>query len=59
MDNDNNKQPWEMPTPPPEIQRIIDKVDSYQDLSSKEAQALDEWEDEQGGFGGIGTAIGQ
>ena len=50
---DNEKKPWEMPTPPENIQRIIDKVDNYQDLTDNESKALDDWEDKQGGFGGF------
>ena len=49
-----NKKPWEMPTPPPAIQAIINKLDADKDLSELEHERLAEWEDSQGGFGGIG-----
>ena len=50
----NQKQPWEMPTPPPAIQAIINKLDADKDLAEWEHEKLAEWEDSQGGFGGIG-----
>lgn len=47
------KEPWDMPTPPADIQKIVDKLDNNQDLTEAEGHALDQWEDSQGGFGGI------
>ena len=47
------KAPWEMPTPPPVIAKIIDKVDAKIKLEEWEHQALADWEDEQGGFAGF------
>lgn len=52
MDNEK-KDPFAMPTPPADIQKIIDKVDARQDLTPAEDKALDDWEDAQGGFGGF------
>lgn len=49
------KQPWEMPTPPPDIQAIINKLDNSIKLTQSEHTKLGDWEDSQGGFGGIPT----
>ena len=40
-----NKKPWAMPTPPPDIKKIISKLDSNQNLTQSEHKALGDWED--------------
>ena len=52
MDN-QNKLPWEMPTPPEHVARIIEKSDRGLKLSESEHQQVEAWEDSQGGFAGI------
>ena len=52
---DKKKQPWEMPTPPADVQRIIDKLDKRIPLENWEHDKVAEWEDTVGGFGGIPT----
>ena len=48
-----NKMPMAMPSPPQDIKRIIEKLDSDIKLTEKEHRKLANWEDEQGGFGGV------
>ena len=52
---DKKKEPWEMPTPPADVQRIIDKFDKRIPLEKWEHDKVAEWEDSVGGFGGIPT----
>ena len=54
MSEPEKKPPWAMPTPPPHIQKIIDRLDAREDLTEDEHQKLGDWEDSVGGFGGLG-----
>ena len=47
------KEPWEMPEPPADIAKIIDKLDNGIKLSPQEHKDLEKWEDSVGGFGGF------
>ena len=47
------KAPWRMPTPPPNIKRIIKKMDNKIPLTEDEHLAIADWEDQQGGFAGF------
>ena len=49
----DDKKPWEMPTPPANIQTIIDRLDAGEDLAEWEHKKLADWEDSHGGFGGV------
>ena len=57
MNDKKPKEPWAFPDCPPEIDRIIDKLDSGQKLLPAESKALSDWEDAQGGFGGFMTQV--
>ena len=52
MDEINNPNAgFTIPTPPPEIEKIIQKIDSKQKLTEEEGKAIDDWENSVGGFG--------
>ena len=53
------KEPWEMPEPPADIAKIIDKLDNGIKLSPQEHKDLEKWEDSVGGFGGFMNQVPQ
>lgn len=43
----------QFPPTTPEIERIIDKMDSQIDLTDREITTFNKWERDNGGFGGF------